>query len=461
MKYILILMALFNNQIMATNLSLNDPITVGGIKQKNFSSNLPLVIIDTYNNKIKDEPAIKGRMFIISPNKTHRASLNVAPSYAGYIQINIRGKSSKTFPKKQYSIRTVDNNENKDDVSLLGMPQEHKWVLYAPYSDKSMMRNYFAYKMTRKINTSKYYAPRSRYVEVLIHKNGSYHNRGIYLLTEKIKKDTNRINIKKIKKINKKNISGGYILKLYKNENEKEGLLLYKENKKFEIEYPRKKNLSKIETLYISTYLRNFQNSLYSEDFNITSSPNYYGKWIDVDSFIIHFLAREFFLDVDSWMFSEYLHKDRHGKLYLSTIWDFNLGMGNENYKFKGKYKGWAYQYYVKGAPYTIGSWIQRLMSDPSFHKKVISKWHKLRATIWSDKNMSKFIDKTYKLLKEASKRNFKRWYKVLGKYVWPNRKACIDRHNKPIFCKTFKSAVYQDFEPWILNRAKWMDVNL
>jgi len=315
--------------------------------------------------------------------------------------------------------------------------------------------------MTRKIDKSKYYAVRSRYVEVLIHKNGAYHDRGIYLLTEKIKKDKNRLNIKKIKRITKKNITGGYILKLYKHKNEKEEFLLYKENKRFEIEYPRKKNLSNIETVYISNYLKKFQEALYSDDFNITSSPKYYGKWIDIDSFIVHFLAREFFLDVDSWMFSEYIHKDRYQKLSLSTIWDFNLGMGNDNYRFKGSYKGWAYQYYVQGAPYTISSWVQRLMSDPSFHKKVRDRWDKLRLTIWSDKEISNFINKTYKLLAVPSQRNFNRWYKVLGKYVWPNNKRCVDKNGQAIFCKTFASAVYQGLKPWILNRAKWMDYNL
>jgi len=189
MKYIIIIITLLSQILLATPVSLKDPVTVGGVKQKNFSSNLPIVIIDTYDNKIRDEPAIKGRMFIIEPNKKHRASLKIAPSYAGYIYIEVRGQSSKRFPKKQYSIKTVDSNGRKDDVSILGMPQEHKWILYAPYSDKSMMRNYFAYHMIRDINQSKYYAVRSKYVELLIHKKGAYHDRGIYLLTEKIKKD--------------------------------------------------------------------------------------------------------------------------------------------------------------------------------------------------------------------------------------------------------------------------------
>ena len=461
MKYILILITLLSQNIMATHISLNDPITVGGIKQKHFNSNLPIVIIDTYDERIHTNRETKGRMFIIRPNKDHNASLDIAPSYAGYINIEIRGESSERYPKKQYSIQTTDVDGNNDNVSLLDMPQEHKWILHAPYSDKSMMRNYFAYKMIRRIDKSKYYAVRCRYVEVLIHKKGSYHNRGIYLLTEKIKKDKNRLNIKKIKKISKKSITGGYILKLYKQKNEKEKLMLYEENYRFEIEYPRKKNLSKIEVLYISNYLKNFQNALYSDDFNVTSSPNYYGKWIDVESFVVHFLAREFFLDADSWIYSEYLHKDRHSKLALSTLWDFNSGMGNENYRFGGLYQGWAYEYNVHGAPWTIGSWIQRLMSDPSFHKRVRDKWDTLRRGVWNDDDIFQLLHTTYAKLKIPANRNFRRWYKVLGKYVWPNTKRCLDKNNQPIYCRTFADAVYQGLKPWLLNRAKWIDENL
>ena len=54
------------------------------------------------------------------------------------------------------------------------MPHEHKWILNAPYSDKTLMRNHLAYEKTREIDKDKYYAVRSKYVEVLFEDKNIY-----------------------------------------------------------------------------------------------------------------------------------------------------------------------------------------------------------------------------------------------------------------------------------------------
>ena len=41
------------------------------------------------------------------------------------------------FPKKQYGIELQDALGNGMNASLLGMPAEEDWVLFAPYNDKS------------------------------------------------------------------------------------------------------------------------------------------------------------------------------------------------------------------------------------------------------------------------------------------------------------------------------------
>jgi hypothetical protein len=77
------------------------------------------------------------------------------------------------------------------NVSLLGMPEESDWVLYAPYSDKSLLRNVLAYQIARSMGR---YATRTRFCEVVL--NGEYW--GVYVLEEKIKRDKNRVDIKKL-----------------------------------------------------------------------------------------------------------------------------------------------------------------------------------------------------------------------------------------------------------------------
>ncbi|SHO81511.1 hypothetical protein MNB_SV-15-1089 [hydrothermal vent metagenome] len=339
----------------------------------------------------------------------------------------------------------------------MGMPKENKWILSAPYSDKTLMRNYLAYSKTREVNKDKYYAVRSRFVEVLRYMEGKYNYEGVYILMERIKRDKNRINIKKVKR-NK--ITGGYILKLDKDIPQNISLE-YSENKMFYYVYPKPNKITNSQKLYISQYLKDFQYALYSDDFNLTTSPNYYGKWIDIDSFIIHFLSREYFFDTDIWQFSEYIHKDENQKLFLSAVWDFNYGMGNDNYHFKGNYSLFGYKQYFIGEPYNIASWIKRLMSDSRFHNRVKEKWISLRKGIWSDREMISYIHKIENKLKEPAKRNFQKWDNVLGNFVWPNRQTCKDKDGNSIYCKTFEDAIEYDLIDWLINRGRWIDNNL
>ena len=174
------------------------------------SSNLPIVILDTEGQDIPDEPKITARMQIIDngPN-TRNSVLDTPTGYDGFIGIELRGSSSQAFPKKQYGVETRDEAGDNLNVSLLGMPEENDWVLYAPYSDKSLMRNVLAYELARRMGR---YASRTRFVEVVL--NGDY--QGVYVLMEKIKRDRNRVDINNLKEdeISGDDLTGGYLIRI-------------------------------------------------------------------------------------------------------------------------------------------------------------------------------------------------------------------------------------------------------
>jgi len=432
-------------------------LTDNGTFDRNFSSNLPIVIIDTGDEKIPDEPKIKGSMTVIgTDNVSGRSSLDVVPDYSGYMEIEIRGNSSQDYPKKQYSVDTETWDQEDDDVSLLGMPKEHKWILHAPYSDKSLMRNYLAYQKTREIDTDKYYAVRSHYVELLLREGDHYRYDGVYVLVEKIKRDKNRVDVKKMKSSydSLPKISGGYIFKADWDKSDEEETMTGIDGTKYMFVYPKSKNVTGEQQNYMEGYIHEFETALNEDDFNVTDSDNYYGNYIDIESFVVHILSRELFKDVDSWRLSEYMHKERSDKMYLSTIWDFNLGMGNNNYHFPDDSTPlWAFESQNKG----VALWVQRLMEDPAFRDAVKTKWQALRQSVWSDASLTSFIENTKNLLNESAERNFNRWTRVLGQYVWPNRKACT-KNGEAIYCDSFDSAVNEDLKTWILDRVHWMD---
>jgi len=112
------------------------------------SSHLPIVVIDTDGQNIVDDYKITAHMGVIDngPGEMNDISDNYN-HYDGLIGIEIRGSSTQMFPKKQYAVETRDSTGENLNVPLLGMPVENDWILYAPYSDKSLIRNVLAYDL--------------------------------------------------------------------------------------------------------------------------------------------------------------------------------------------------------------------------------------------------------------------------------------------------------------------------
>jgi len=175
-------------------------------------SNLPLLIIDTKGQTIQDEPKIKASLKVIDngPGQSN-GFLDEPTGYNGNIGIEIRGQSSAQFPKKGYGIELWTSAGADTSASMLSMPADEDWVLSAPYSDKTMMRNAITYQLGRKMGA---WQPGFKYCEVYL--NGSYH--GVYMLIEKIKRGADRVDINKLKpdEISGDNLTGGYILKVDK-----------------------------------------------------------------------------------------------------------------------------------------------------------------------------------------------------------------------------------------------------
>ena len=146
---------------------------------------LPLMKIQTGNQNIVDEPKISGSLQI------YQGELLVEEHLIG---IEIRGSSSQMFDKKSYGFETWDEMGEDLNTSLGGFPEEEDWILYGPYSDKSLVRNVLIYELS---NNMGQYASKTKFYELEI--NGVF--QGIYVLMEKIKRDRNRVDISKNKAV--------------------------------------------------------------------------------------------------------------------------------------------------------------------------------------------------------------------------------------------------------------------
>ena len=157
-------------------------------------SALGILRVDTQDVVVDEDPWDNDwkpvSLDLIEGSETEPAVWNASPDWSGHGAIHVRGNSSREYEKKQYALETRDADGNDLDVSLMGLPEEEDWILQGPYSDKTLMRNHLMFHWSRAIER---YAPRTRFIELYMIDDGDplapTHYRGVYLLTEKIKRD--------------------------------------------------------------------------------------------------------------------------------------------------------------------------------------------------------------------------------------------------------------------------------
>ncbi|MCZ7609096.1 MAG: CotH kinase family protein [Ignavibacterium sp.] len=425
------------------------------------SSNLPIVVIDTHGQVIPNDEKITADMGIIFNGSGIRNNLtDPFNNYNGKIGIELRGSSSQMFPKKQYAVETRDISGEDSSVSLLGFPKESDWILFAPYNDKSLMRDVLAYKISNLLGR---YASRSMYCELVL--NGDY--KGVYVLLEKVKRDANRVNIKKLEPgdISGDALTGGYIIKIDKTDGEDNdgwysGYYPFPGSPVrifYQYHYPRPSNIVLQQKNYIQNKIYQFE-TMMSSSSNISDSATGYPKYLDVSSFAEFFLVNEFSKNVDAYRLSTYLYKDRDSRnprMFAGPVWDFNLAFGNADY-----YNGWAtdnweleyltnYQNMFYNENFFAPFWWRKLFDDQNFQNKVYARWQQAKVNVFNTQVVNNLIDSLVVLLDEAKTRNFLKW-SVLGVWVWPNY---------------YVGQTYTDeinyLKNWISARLEWMDNNM
>ncbi len=425
------------------------------------SSNLPIIIINTNGQDIPNDIKITADMGVIYNGEGVRNNLtDPYNNYNGKIGIEIRGSSSQQFPKKQYAVETRDLAGNDLDVSLLGFPEERDWILFAPYNDKSLMRDVLAYKIAASMGR---YASRSKYCEVVL--NGEYI--GVYVLLEKVKRDANRVNIKKLEPpdISGDALTGGYIIKIDKTDGENNDgwystYLPYPQSQYsvfYQYHYPKPDEIVQQQKDYIKNKIFQFE-TMMSLSSNISDTATGYPKFLDTDSFIDFFIVNEVAKNVDAYRLSTYLYKDkdsRNPKIFAGPVWDFNLAFGNADYYDAWETTGWHlifltdYQNMPSGEPFLTPTWWRKLFDDIAFRNQVYARWQSVKNEVVNTRKIFGYIDSLTVLLDESKTRNFERW-PVLGVWVWPNYYVGQTYQQEMSYLKN-----------WIAFRLNWMDNNM
>lgn len=288
-----------------------------------------------------------------------------------------------------------------EDISILGLGAQRKWLLISNYSDTSFLKNAAAYLLEQKLDVT--YTPECRFVNVYV--NGTYE--GLYLLVQKIDADGGTVDIPNLEEANEEadaelaeglvstfeetdengletkgtdqdnnpdDITGGYLCELG-------GRLTYEENtagfttphRYVSIRTPN--NASREETAYIASFVREAEEALYSEE----DSETLWTTYFDQTSWIQQYLLQEFTMNQDTELNSEYFWYAVEGDvLHGGPGWDFDLSFagltGDDSFDL--------YSLHVEGLngplegdiPTEDGPlWLQQMDAHEDFHKAMLS----------------------------------------------------------------------------------------
>lgn len=346
-------------------------------------SGFPVLALMTENEKKVDskEVWVKGRV-VLDPQQGD------CELYSGAMEIKGRGHNSWSQSKKPYNIKLSEK------TPLMGMNKHKRWVLLANAGDRTLLRNRVAYKLGRLTNLP--WTSDTRYVDVML--NGKFV--GNYLLTEQIRVDKNRVNIKDAEEGMEPD-QVGYLLEFdrYVEEN-----CFYTQRRKLpvNVKNPDEDLLTAAQKDYISDYINKVEGLLYdAETVDVA-----YRDLIDMDTFIDWWIVVELTENRDTRLpGSCYMYKDAGGKLCAGPLWDFDLTT------FKGNKRSFMhYDYEVDVNDRTKSDrslWYKRLFSDPVFKARAKERWKQYKSSF---EDIGSFIDSEKNAIAISAARNWEIW---------------------------------------------------
>ena len=358
-------------------------------------TNIPTVVIHTVNAEdiVVKEKYLKGIVSVISEGGTK--------IYTDSLDVRGRGNASWGFEKKPYRMKLYNK------ASLLGLPAKEKnWTLINNYGDKTLMRNFLAFDLSRRFELA--YTPAGTPVNVFL--NGDF--KGCYQLCDHMEVKPERIEVDEMKAgdVQLPELSGGYLIEIdayaY---SEISWFMSAMKRTPVTVKYPADDEIVPAQYDYIKGHFNKLEVAVHS--YNFTDPQNGYRKYLDTESFIRHFLVGEISGNTDTY-WSTYMYKKRNDDMfYTGPVWDFDIAFENDYRTYPiDNLNDWIFK--TKGS-YADGmrDFMVRLLSDPSFSAEVKSIYASYRNSgVISVDSLLEVIDDYASILDQSQKLNFTRW---------------------------------------------------
>jgi hypothetical protein len=414
-----------------------------------FDSNLPLLIVHTLEGSAPD-PSSDERVAAVAQihdrgaSAAGRAALAGAAAFDARAAIKVHGRSSRTQEKLNYSLEIRAQDDSDDEqAQLLDLPPQSDWVLYGPYQwDRALIRNALWYQLSRNAGR---YAPRSRFVEVYVADAGAAVDRsayaGVYALTEAIKRDKDRVAVKKLEATDTTvpAISGGYIVRVDEPDADEVEYTITGIPEKVMVRYPDQDKINPQQTDYIEDYLDAVGRALGAADHVDPTTQQAAADLIDVDAFIDHHILSVFAKNPDAFRLSAYMYKDRGAKLAAGPLWDCDRCMGSYDGRDMDPI-GWLPT--RDGTNYFDYGWWGGLFDDAQFEARYWDRFAALLNGPLAEPAVLAVVDALAADLDEAAARNAARYPDVAPRDG------------------SFRAEVAA-LKDWLAMRIAWMKANL
>ena len=371
----------------------------GGNNTSNFTSTLPIVVADDHGAGQPVDSSGEDyttAMFELFDLAGPTASLNSTPTVFSRAGMRVRGSSSSGFPKLSYGLELRDEKNVDGNLALLGLASDADWILNGPWLyDDTFIHNAFIDEVSRQCGR---WAPRTRLVEMFMNEAGGkldYSDyAGIYVLTEKIKSGSQRLNITSIgpEDATGEALTGGYIFKIDRADDDEVNWITTNDvpdmesGQRLVIVEPDPQTDTAAQISYLQGCVQTFDTTLFAERAAGFNTRNYRNS-IDVGSWIDHHILNTLAYNADGLRLSSYFSKDRNGKIKAGPIWDFDRALGSDDGRDADP-RSWSNIEY-----YFTRDWWGQLFQDPDFVQAWVDRWWELRAGPLADSNLNTLAD--------------------------------------------------------------------
>ena len=330
-----------------------------------------------------------------------------------------RGNASWGFPKKPWRIKF---NDGKSHHMLKDSPMESpskakKWTLINNYGDKTLMRNCLAFEVSKRIGAP--YTPWCQPVDVIM--NGEY--KGCYQLCDQVSVDKNRVPVTEMETWDNEEpeVTGGYLIEVDAYASQESSWFTSSRGNPVTIKHPGDDDITTQQHNYIQGYFNLMESAVFAS--NYTDPENGYRKYLDIESFLKHFLIGEFSGNMDTY-WSVYMYKEREeSQFHVSPCWDFDLAFDNDQriYPVNGR-SDWAYK--GGSAAGNMKSFVSRLLGDNAADRQLNQLWIDNRKEgLLDELTLVAYVDSMAAEIEASANLNFIRW-PILNSRVHQNVSA-------------------------------------